>query len=104
MNVLDIELIEVHAGEFQMGSDAAFWGETPSHPVTIPGDFLLGKYPVTQQQWFEVMKSKPSHFKGNPKRPVDSVSWLDARRFCERLADLSGEKVRLPTEAEWEYA
>jgi formylglycine-generating enzyme required for sulfatase activity len=51
------------------------------------------------------MGTDPSHFKG-PNRPVEHVSWEDARTFCVRLTAHLGERgmVRLPTEAEWEFA
>ena len=35
---------------------------------------------------------------------LENVSWFDAQTFCEKLSELTGEKYRLPTEAEWEYA
>jgi formylglycine-generating enzyme required for sulfatase activity len=59
----------------------------------------MGVYPVMQAQWLAVMGSNPSYFKGTD-RPVDSVSWENCVVFCERL----GQRFRLPTEAEWEYA
>ncbi len=50
------------------------------------------------------MEHNPAKFRDNPTLPVDSVSWDDASLFCARLSDVSGIQVRLPTEAEWEYA
>ena len=50
------------------------------------------------------MVKNPSHFKNNPKNPVETVSWNDAQEFCKKLSQLTGKKYRLPTEAEWEYA
>jgi len=52
-----------------------------------------------------VMDTAPSHFKG-PNRPVEQVSWNDCVAFCEKLTGhLNGHgTIRLPTEAEWEYA
>jgi formylglycine-generating enzyme required for sulfatase activity len=47
--------------------------------------------------------SQPSFFKG-PKNPVERVSWVTANEFCRRLSQKTGRTVRLPTEAEWEYA
>ena len=102
-NVL-VELVSIPPGEFRMGSDNQFFSETPIHPVRMPAGFLLGKYPITQAQWLAVMGDNPSAFRSSPEHPVDNVSWDQAARFCRRLSDQSGRLVRLPSEAEWEYA
>ena len=93
-------------GQFLMGSalmDAQ--GEQPVHKVTLTKGFFLGIHLVTQAQWKAVMGTDPSHFKG-PNRPVEQVSWEDCQEFCKNLmAHLKSRvTVRLPTEAEWEYA
>src|SRR5262249_11702166 len=98
------ELVAIPPGEFRMGSDNEFFSEAPAHPVRIRGGFLLGKYPVTQAQWLAVMGDNPSAFRDSPDHPVDTVSWDQAMGFCRRLSDQSGRRVRLPSEAEWEYA
>ena len=78
--------------------------EKPQHEVTISKGFFLGKFPVTQGQWEEVMGSNPSFVKGT-YRPVSWVSWYDVQEFITKLNDTAGKKLyRLPTEAEWEYA
>ncbi len=101
-----LEMVYIPGGTFLMGSSEHEEGhsrdEGPQHQVTL-SPFWVGKYPVTQEQWFEVLHSKPSKFKGL-KRPVENVSWEDAIRFCERLSTHTGRMYRLPTEAEWEYA
>ena len=68
------------------------------------GTFAIGKYPVTQEQYEAVMGVNPSHFQGNPRNPVESVSYDDAVAFCKKLSQLTGKNYRLPTESEWEYA
>ena len=59
---------------------------------------------MTQEQWQAVMGTNPSRFPGDPKRPVESVSWNDAQEFLRQLSEKEGKLYRLPTEAEWEYA
>ena len=49
------------------------------------------------------MGSNPSKIKGDDL-PVERVSWDDCQLFIKKLNALTGEKFRLPTEAEWEYA
>ena len=77
-NSIGMEFVRIPAGTFMMGapdSDTeAFDWEKPAHRVTISQPFYLGKYPVTQAQWEAVMGDNPSQFKGNPNRPVESVS------------------------------
>ena len=63
----------------------------------------MGKYPITQAQYQQVMSKNPSSFKGDD-RPVECVSWDEAVEFCQRLSKQTGKEYRLPSEAEWEYA
>jgi formylglycine-generating enzyme required for sulfatase activity len=77
--------------------------EKPAHLVTISRPFYMGKYEVTQEEYLQIMGNNPSWFKG-PKNPVELVSWDDAQEFCKKVSQLTGKTVRLPTEAQWEYA
>jgi formylglycine-generating enzyme required for sulfatase activity len=81
--------------------------ENPVHAVTLTNAFYLGRYEVTQAQWTATMGSNPSFFQSAseqvpaaqvPNRPVESVSWDTILGF------FSTTGLRLPTEAEWEYA
>ncbi len=105
LNGVSLEMIFVPGGSFKMGSPKGdgFDKEKPQHDVTVPG-FYIGKYPITQAQWEAVIGKNPSHFKGDPALPVENVSWNDAKKFCEKLARMTGKAYRLPSEAEWEYA
>ncbi len=51
-----------------------------------------------------VVGTNPSHFKGDPRRPVENVSWNEAVEFGRKLIEQEGRTYRLPTDAEWEYA
>jgi formylglycine-generating enzyme required for sulfatase activity len=82
--------------------------EGPQHEVRITKPFYLGKHPVTQTQYERVMGDNPSSFKG-ATLPVVNVSWDQAREFPKKLSIKTDQKLlrkllRLPTEAEWEYA
>ncbi len=83
-------------GVFPQISDA------PVHQVILD-DYYLSDSLVTQEFWTAVMGNNPSHFK-HPSSPVESVSYDDCMQFSSRLNAQTGEKFRLPTEAEWEYA
>jgi formylglycine-generating enzyme required for sulfatase activity len=82
------------------------------YPVTLSRDFWLGRYEVTQGEYEAIMGKNPSHFPGDPNRPVEKVTHLDAAAYCEALTRREraagrlpiGYNYRLPTEAEWEYA
>ncbi|PPJ63544.1 Sulphatase-modifying factor protein [Cuspidothrix issatschenkoi CHARLIE-1] len=105
-NGVNLEMAAIPGGTFMMGSPEneakRRHSENPQHQVTVPG-FFMGKYPVTQAQYQAVMGTNPSYFNGS-NRPVESVSWNDAVKFCELLSQRTGKKYTLPSEAQWEYA
>jgi formylglycine-generating enzyme required for sulfatase activity len=98
-----IELAWVPGGCFQMGSDEGDTDERPVHEVCVEG-FWLGTTEVTQGQWRRVMGDNPSAFENGDDYPVESVSWDDARAFVTKLNGRGAGGLRLPSEAEWEYA
>jgi len=115
-----MKLVLIPAGEFMMGGDEPpeqvarksageeakaewFQNEQPQHRVKITKPFYMGVYVVTQAQYEAVMEVNPSNFKGE-RNPVEQVSWEEAVEFCKKLSAKTGQTVRLPTEAEWEYA
>jgi formylglycine-generating enzyme required for sulfatase activity len=100
-NGVKLELVKVMAGNFNMGSNEIN-NAKPIHRVNLR-EFLIGKYPITQTQYQSVMGVNPSTFKGS-QNPVEQVSCGDAFKFCEELSKRIGQKVKLPTEAQWEYA
>jgi formylglycine-generating enzyme required for sulfatase activity len=72
------------------------------HKVNLQ-PFLMGKYPITQRQYHAVMGQNPSNFKGE-NRPVEKVNWHEARSFCQKLSELLGQQIDLPSETQWEWA
>jgi len=107
-----IEFVLIPPGSFQMGCSASqlygCWSdESPVHTVTLTNAFYMGRYEVTQAQWQARMGSNPSSFQSAsaqvpaaqvPNRPVERVSWNMIQGFLTQTG------MRLPTEAEWEYA
>lgn len=99
---IDMRFTWCPPGTFLMGSppeEVGRYDDEVQHRVMLTKGFYLGVHPVTQAQWRAVMGSNPSWFKGD-NLPVENVSWYDCQAFCKKLGGL----VRLPTEAEWEYA
>lgn len=114
-------MVFAEGGSFRMGvAEGTDSDECPSHTVTLKS-FYISKYEVTQKEWKMIMGNNPSYFKGD-SLPVESVSWIDAIVFCNKLSigkglipayhkqggsiicDWNADGYRLPTEAEWEFA
>lgn len=94
-------------GRFMMGSSENEQGRyewEDYHQVTLSQGFWLGETPVTQAFYKAITGNNPSYFKG-AALPVDQVSWNDAQGFIKMVDSFHPSlKVRLPWEAEWEYA
>ena len=110
-----LDMVKIPGGTFLMGSPDSekerFGEEGPQHNVEVQ-PFYMGKLEVTQAQWQAVaalpkierdLNPNPSNFEG-VNRPVQKISFADAKEFCARLAKKTGRQYRLPSEAEWEYA
>lgn len=100
-------MIGVQGGAFLMGATLeqtllADADEQPCHNVAL-SSYRIGQTEVTQALWKVVMGSNPSHHRGD-NLPVENVSWDDCQTFIAKLNQMTGQKFRLPTEAEWEYA
>ena len=127
------ELVVVPAGSFTMGSPSSEEGryddEDPQHRVAIAAAFAVGKYEVTRGEFAQFVRAT-GHSTGNACRtyehgkwegrsgrgwedpgfrqdgrePAVCVSWDDAKAYVRWLSRKTGERYRLLSEAEWEYA
>ncbi len=97
-------------GEFMMGSPedepGRFDEEGPQHRVVLETGFWLAETACTQELWQAITGNNPSKFKKEGlQHPVENISWDDANDFIKKLNHLVlGLELRLPSEAEWEYA
>jgi formylglycine-generating enzyme required for sulfatase activity len=98
------EMVVIPAGSFKMGDLNGIGGyeEKPVHEVKIGYSFAVGKYEITQAEWEAVVGKNPSEFKG-AKRPVEKVTWDEAKSFVTKLSKQTGKEYRLLSESEWEY-
>ncbi len=102
---LEHEMIKVQGGNFIMTkNEALIKSSNEQYESVTVSSFCIGKYEVTQAQWWSVMGNNPSYFGDCANCPVESVSWDDVQEFIQKLNLKTGKKYRLPNEAEWEYA
>jgi formylglycine-generating enzyme required for sulfatase activity len=99
---LQIYMVKVQGGNFDMGSNDEAADRKPAHTVKL-SDFQMSAYEVTQKQWKAIMGNNPSQYVCE-ECPVTNVSYPDVLAFIEKLNTQTGKHYRLPTEAEWEYA
>jgi len=105
-NEIKLEMVAIPGGKFLMGTEDQeiarlckkydqeyFNREKPQHEVTVQS-FQMGKYPITQAQYQQVMGENPSNFKGD-KLPVESISWEDAVELCHKLTIRKGTEYRI---------
>jgi formylglycine-generating enzyme required for sulfatase activity len=111
---LDMVFAWIPPGEFWMGSPdddpRGLPHERPRHTVAIPEGLYMATTPVTRDQFVRVLDAHPwTRAAGDGPRPATGVRWAHATEFClagheQAGAQRAGYQLRLPSEAEWEYA
>jgi len=99
-NSVKIELVDIPEGNFEMGS-FEHTNEKPVHSVTLSA-FKMSKYPITQKQFHAVIGNVST--REFDDFPVEHIAWDKAVKFCEKLSKQFKQKIKLPSEAQWEYA
>lgn len=117
-SIVNQQMVEIPSGKIELRDD-----RTQQKWTVEITSFLLSKFPVTQDLYFEMTGENPSTFKGN-SLPVETVTFKEAVIFCNKLSlqngltpcyvvkyeneeiifEKSANGFRLPTEAEWEYS
>ena len=103
---VSLKCVWIPPGKFLMGTPYYTWPyfvEEFPHEVTLTRGYYLAEVPVTQELYEAVMGANPSTLV-DPQVPAQDPPFADVDRFCQLLSDKTGRKVRLPSDAEWEYA
>jgi formylglycine-generating enzyme required for sulfatase activity len=103
---LTLKCVYIPPGKFLMGTPFYMWPyyvEEYPHMVTLTRPFYMAEVPVTQEVYEAVMGNNPSTVK-DPQLPVQNPPFAAVDKFCQILSARNGRTVRLPTDAEWEYA
>lgn len=106
------ELVVVPAGRFFLGdrSGRGNHNEHPPQQIEIKQPFAIGRYEISFADWQVYADASGTPMPDNEgwglsaQRPVINVSWHQARAYGQWLSKVSGQRYRLPSEAEWEYA
>jgi formylglycine-generating enzyme required for sulfatase activity len=103
---LALRCVYIPSGRFLMGTPYCLWPyyqEEYPHVVTLTKPYYLAEIPVTQEMYQAVMGTNPSTVK-DPQLPVQNPTFADVKKFCAILSERNKKTVRLPSDAEWEYA
>jgi formylglycine-generating enzyme required for sulfatase activity len=104
-DTLALKCVAIPAGRFLQGSpfyQRRYQDEYP-HEVVLTRAYFMSEIPVTQEMFEALMGTNPAASKG-AKFPVERAAFRDILEFCRILSRKNAVTVRLPTDAEWEYA
>lgn len=122
-NLFDFEKLTLQTSNFILGSEFGLDDELPQNVITFKHKLEISVLEINQRSFYSVMRYNNSSTK-KLNLPVDSISWIEAILFCNKLSELKGLELcyniidtnqnivefdenkngwRLPTEAEWEF-
>jgi formylglycine-generating enzyme len=107
----DVELVEVAAGWFETGEEAAHGAGRPGQRIWVDA-FAIGRYPVTNAEYAPYLAASGAPLPpwwthpdfADPEQPVVGVTWDEAMAFCVWLSTVEGRRHTLPTVVQWEKA
>lgn len=112
-----IDLVWIPAGSFVMGNNRTP-SASPAFKANVKEGFWMSTTEITNEQFRALFPEHDSRYIGQtwkdhttpgyaanrPKQPVVRVSWDEANAFCQKISEISGNTVSLPTETQWEWA
>ncbi len=105
------ELAVIPAGRFVMGcaADDRRFGELERREAEVWRPFAIGRYTITAEEYARYARAAgllwPDHLiQSEGRQPVINITSLDAQGYLDWLSSETGQRYRLPSEQEWEYA
>lgn len=113
-----LEFVKIPAGRFIMGTNQNPSDYSPAHEAEVEKAFWMARTEITNEQFRVIFPGHDSRFHdqqwkdhvnegypaNKPEQPVIRVSWNEAMEYCRKLSEVTGLKIALPSEKQWEWA